>query len=63
MTARIGWGTGKLLLGVVEVGTGLVGIIVPEPGTTVAGVLVFSLGANNVIEGFTQRAGANRGHG
>lgn len=35
----------------------------PVPGTTVAGVLVFALGANTVIDGFTQLAGANRGEG
>jgi hypothetical protein len=60
---RIGWGTGKVLLGIVEVGVGLVGIIVPEPGTTAGGIMVFSLGANTVIDGFSQLAGANRGHG
>lgn len=63
LAARIGWGTGKLVLGVVEVGTGLVGIIVPVPGTTIAGVAVFALGANSVVDGFTQLAGANRGRG
>lgn len=60
---RIGWGTGKVLLGVVESGVGLVGIIVPEPGTTVTGVMVFTLGANTVVDGFSQLAGANAGHG
>lgn len=60
---RIGWGSGKVLLGVVEAGVGLVGIIVPEPGTTAAGVAVFALGANTVVDGFSQLAGANRGHG
>ena len=60
---RIGWGTGKVLLGVVEAGVGLVGIIVPEPGTTAGGIAVFALGANTVVDGFSQLAGANKGHG
>ena len=60
---RFGWGTGKVVLGVIEAGVGLVGILVPEPGTTAGGILVFSLGSNTVIDGFSQLAGANRGHG
>lgn len=63
LLARVGWGTGKVVLGVVEAGVGLVGIVVPEPGTTVAGVVVFSLGANTIADGFSQLAGANKGHG
>lgn len=63
LLARVGWGTGKVLLGVVEMGTGLVGILVPEPGTTVAGVIVFTLGTNTLVDGFSQLAGSNRGHG
>lgn len=63
LLARIGWGTGKVVLGVVEAGVGLIGILIPEPGTTVAGVAVFALGANTVVDGFTQLAGANRGEG
>ncbi len=63
LVARLGWGTGKVVLGVVEVGTGLIGIVVPEPGTTVAGVVVFSLGANSIADGMTQLAGANNGYG
>ncbi len=61
--SRIAWGTGKVLLGVIETATGLVGILVPEPGTTAAGVVVFALGANTVADGFSQLAGANKGHG
>lgn len=60
---RVGWGTGKVVLGIVEVGVGFIGIIVPEPSTTVAGIVVFTLGTNTVIDGFSQLAGANKGHG
>ena len=60
---RVGWGTGKVILGVVETGVGLVGIVVPEPGTTAAGIAVFTLGVNTTIDGFSQLAGANQGHG
>lgn len=60
---RVGWGMGKIVLGVFEGGVGLVGILVPEPGTTAAGVVVFSLGANTVVDGVSQVAGANKGHG
>ena len=63
LLSRFGWGTGKVLLGVVEAGVGLVGIIVPEPSTTGAGVVVFTLGANSIADGFTQLAGVNKGHG
>lgn len=60
---RLGWGTGKLLLGTVETVVGVVGIIVPEPGTTAAGVAVTILGVNTLGDGISQLAGANRGHG
>ena len=60
---RIGWGTGKVLLGTVETVVGVVGILVPEPGTTAAGVTVTLLGVNTIGNGFSQLAGANRGHG
>lgn len=50
LTARIGWGTGEVLLGVVELGTGLVGIIIPLLGTTVAGIVVVALGTNNIMD-------------
>lgn len=60
---RVGWGTGKIVLGVVEGAVGLIGIVVPEPGTTAGGVVVFTLGANTVIDGFSQLAGSNKGHG
>ncbi len=63
LLSRYGWGTGKVLLGVVETGVGFVGIVVPEPGTTAAGVVVFSLGVNSIADGFSQLAGANKGHG
>jgi hypothetical protein len=60
---RVGWGTGKVVLGIIEGGIGLIGIIVPEPGTTAGGIVVFTLGANTVIDGFSQLSGANKGHG
>jgi hypothetical protein len=60
---RLGWGTGKLLLGTAETAIGVVGIIVPEPGTTAAGVCVTILGINTIGDGISQLAGANRGHG
>jgi hypothetical protein len=60
---RFLWGTGKVLVGVVETVVGIIGIFIPEPGTTAGGVVVFVLGANTVIDGFSQLAGANRGHG
>lgn len=60
---RVGWGTGKVVVGVIEGGVGLIGIIVPEPGTTTGGIVVFALGANTVIDGFSQLAGTNKGHG
>lgn len=63
LLSRVGWGTGKVVLGVVESGVGLVGILIPEPGTTIAGIAVFALGANTVVDGFSQLAGANRGEG
>jgi len=61
--ARIGFGTGKVLLGVVETAVGFIGIIVPEPGTTAAGVVVTVLGADTVVDGLSQLAGANNAHG
>jgi hypothetical protein len=60
---RYGWGTAKVVLGVVETGVGLIGILIPAPGTTIAGVAVFVLGANSLGDGFSQLAGANRGRG
>jgi hypothetical protein len=60
---RFGWGTAKVVLGVVETGVGFIGILVPAPGTTVAGVAVFVLGVNTVGDGFSQLVGANRGYG
>ena len=63
LVPRMGWGTGKVLLGAVETVVGVVGIIVPEPGTTGAGVAVTLLGVNTVGDGISQLAGANRGHG
>lgn len=63
LLSRVGWGSGKVLLGVVEVGTGFVGIIIPEPATTIAGVAVLALGVNTVTDGFTQLAGGNKGNG
>lgn len=63
LLSRIGWGTGKVILGVVETAVGLVGIIVPEPGTTAGGVVLVALGANNIGDGVSQLFGANQGHG
>lgn len=63
LVARVGWGTGKVLLGAVETTVGVIGIIVPEPGTTGAGVVVTVLGVNTVADGISQLAGANQGHG
>ena len=63
LLAQIGWGTGKVVLGIIESGVGLVGILVPEPGTTAAGVVVLGLGVNTVADGFSQLAGGNQGHG
>jgi hypothetical protein len=63
LAPRLGWGTGKILLGVVETAVGVVGIIIPEPGTTGAGIVVTVLGVNTIGDGFSQLVGANRGHG
>lgn len=60
---QYGWGTGKVLLGVVETATGVIGIIVPEPTTTVAGVVAVGLGANTIADGISQLAGAGQGNG
>lgn len=60
---RLGWGTGKVLLGAVETAVGVIGVIVPEPGTTGAGVAVTVIGVNTAGDGISQLAGANRGHG
>lgn len=60
---QVAWGSGKVLLGVVEIGTGLVGILIPEPASTVAGIAVFTLGTNSLVDGVSQLAGANRGAG
>lgn len=61
--SRFVGGTAKVLLGVVETTVGLVGIVTPEPGTTVGGVALTVLGTNTVVDGVTQLAGANDGHG
>lgn len=61
--SRIGWGSFSIVVGVVETVVGVIGIIVPEPGTTVGGVVMVSLGANSLVDGFSQLAGANNGHG
>lgn len=63
LLSRIGWGTGKVVIGVVETGIGLVGIVVPEPGTTVAGVGMVVLGTNTIGDGVSQLSGANQGNG
>ena len=60
---RVAWRSGKVLIGVVEIGTGLVGIVIPEPASTVAGIAVFALGSNSLVDGVSQLAGANRGAG
>ncbi|WP_133513095.1 hypothetical protein [Candidatus Thiosymbion oneisti] len=61
--SQVGWGTGKVVLGVTECAVGLVGIIVPEPGTTAGGVVMAVLGSNTIADGITQLSGANKGHG
>ncbi|MCA9128957.1 MAG: hypothetical protein KDB22_17845 [Planctomycetales bacterium] len=63
LLSRIGWGTGKVVLGLFEGATGVIGILVPEPGTTVGGVVLVTLGGNTVVDGISQLAGANQGHG
>lgn len=63
LISRIGWGMGKIVLGVVEAGIGVIGIVTPEPGTTAGGVVVLALGVNTMIDGASQLAGANQGHG
>ncbi|NJO14549.1 MAG: hypothetical protein HC877_02015 [Thioploca sp.] len=63
LLSRIGWGTGKLVVGLVETGIGVVGIIVPEPGTTAAGVTLTVLGVNTIGDAITQYAGINQGQG
>ncbi len=60
---RLAWGTGKVVLGLVEGTVGIIGIIVPEPGTTAAGIVCVTLGANNIVDGVSQLAGANQGAG
>lgn len=60
---RVGWGTGKTVLGVVETAVGVVGIIIPEPGTTIAGVAMVALGTNTIGDGVSQIFGANSGEG
>lgn len=63
MISRIGWGTGKVVIGVIETVVGGIGIIIPEPGTTLVGVGMVTLGVNSLTDGFTQLSGANQGYG
>jgi len=63
MLSRVGWGTGKVVLGVVETVVGVIGVVVPEPGTTVGGVVMVGLGVNSIGDGVSQLFGANQGHG
>ena len=63
LLSRIGWGTGKVVIGIIETGIGAIGIIVPEPGTTVAGVGMAVLGTNTIADGFSQLAGYNKNNG
>lgn len=60
---RVGWGTGKTVLGVIETAVGVVGILIPEPGTTAAGVVMVGLGVNGIADGVSQIFGANGGEG
>ncbi|HAV1239825.1 TPA: hypothetical protein JGU28_004625 [Salmonella enterica] len=60
---RILWGTGKVILAVVEGIVGVIGILVPEPGTTIAGIACVVLASNNLVDGVTQLAGTNQGNG
>ncbi len=63
LLSRIGWGAGKVVLGVVEGAVGIVGIIVPEPGTTTGGAIMLVLGGNTIVDGVSQLSGANQCHG
>ncbi|MDS4030399.1 MAG: hypothetical protein RKO66_10035 [Candidatus Contendobacter sp.] len=63
LLSQVGWGTGKVVLGIVEGAVGLVGIIVPEPGTTAGGAVMLVLGSNSIVDGVSQLSGANQGHG
>ena len=62
-TWRVASGAGITVLGLVEVGVGVVGIIVPEPGTTLAGVGLVAFGGSQVVEGVTRIANVNKGKG
>jgi len=63
LLSQVGWGTGKVVLGVVGGVVGLVGIIVPEPGTTAGGVIMIVIGGNTIVDGISQLSGAKQGHG
>lgn len=63
LLSRIGWGTGKVVLGLVEGAVGVIGVVVPEPGTTAGGVVMLTLGGNSIVDGVSQLAGANQGNG
>ncbi|MBK8480080.1 MAG: hypothetical protein IPL40_02725 [Proteobacteria bacterium] len=60
---RLGWGSTKVVLGLVETAVGLVGVIVLEASTTAGGVALVILGVNSVGDGVSQIAGAERGEG
>lgn len=60
---RIGWGSATTLAGIVEIAVGVVGIVVPEPATTAMGLGLTVMGANSVVDGVSQIAGANNGDG
>lgn len=63
LLSRILWGSGKIILGVIETAVGLVAVVVPEPGTTVGGVVLVALGTNNIGDGLSQLLGANQSNG
>jgi hypothetical protein len=60
---RVGWGSTKVVVGLVETVVGVVGILVPEPSTTAGGLVLAVLGANSIGDGITQIAGARGGEG
>jgi hypothetical protein len=63
MLSRVSWGSGMIVIGVVETVIGAVGVIIPEPGTTVAGVGMVILGSNSFVDGVSRLSGANQGNG
>lgn len=63
LLSQVGWGTTKVVIGVVESIVGLIGIVVPEPFTTASGAVMLLLGGNAIVDGLSQLSGANQGRG